>query len=96
MRSAGLSFRVLRVFFIKFLFLSGVFTHLQDEGIQLVSDPSDRPILFTPIRTLVKVIRVREDFLRLLEPNFLPGARPQLDALALFEMKSYGYNSYTP
>jgi len=71
------------VFFIKFVLLPGgfpesdevvifsflVLPYLKNDGVQVLSHPTDRPVLFGPIRALVKVIWLRKDFLRLSEPD---------------------------
>jgi hypothetical protein len=71
------------VFFIKFVLLPGgfpeshevvifsflVLPHLKNDGVQVLSYPTDRPVLLGPIRALVKAIWVRKDLLRLLEPD---------------------------
>jgi len=68
MASAGNGLRGLRVLFIKFELLLGgfpesdemvifsfvVLPHLKNDGVQVLSDPTDRPILLRPIRALVK------------------------------------------
>jgi hypothetical protein len=64
------------VFFIKFvLLLSGfpeshemvifpflVLPHLKNDGVQVLSHPTDCPILLGPIRALVEVVWMRKDF----------------------------------
>src|SRR5208282_2266909 len=83
MASAGTGLRGLRVFFIKLALLLGgfpesyevvifaflVLPHLKNDGVQVLSHPTDRPVLLRPIGALVKVIWVRKDFLRFLEPD---------------------------
>ena len=83
MASAGTGFRGLRVFFIKIVLLFGrfpesdkvvtlsflVLPHLKNDGVQMLSDPTDRPVLLGPIRALVKVVWVRENFLRLFKSD---------------------------
>src|ERR1700730_1878422 len=83
MVSADTGFRDLRVFFIKLVLLLGglpgryevvvlsffVLPHFENDGVQLLPHPADRPVLFGQIRALVKVVWVREDLLRLFESD---------------------------
>ena len=48
-----------------------VFSHFENDGIQLLPHPADRPVLFGPIRALAKVVWVRKNFLRLFESECL-------------------------
>jgi hypothetical protein len=73
------------VFFIKFVLLLGghpqsdevvifaffVLSHFNNDGVQVLSHPTDCPVLLGPIRALVKVVRMRKDFLRLFEADAL-------------------------
>src|ERR1017187_5909975 len=83
MASADTGFRRLRVFSIKLLLLLCglpesdevvilsffVFPHFENDGVQLLSHPADRPVLFGKIRALVEVVWVREDLLHLFESD---------------------------
>jgi hypothetical protein len=71
------------MFFIKFVLLPGgfpesdevvifsflVLPHLKNDGVQVLSHPTDHPVLLGPIGALVKVVWVRKDFLRLFESD---------------------------
>jgi hypothetical protein len=46
-----------------------VLSHFKNEGVQVLSHPTDRPVLLGPIRALIEVVRVRKDFLCLFEPD---------------------------
>jgi hypothetical protein len=46
-----------------------VLSRFENDGVQLLPHPADRPVLFEPIRTLVKVVWVRKNFLRLFESD---------------------------
>src|ERR1700737_2806146 len=83
MASADTGFRGLRVFSIKLLLLLGclpeshkvvvlsffVLPHFENDGVQLLPHPADRPVLFAKIRALIKVVWVRKDLLRLFESD---------------------------
>jgi hypothetical protein len=87
MASADAGFRRLRVFCIKLLLLLGspperdevvvlfffVLPHFENDGVQLLPHPADCPVLFRQIRTLVKVVRVRENFPHLFESHAFSG-----------------------
>jgi len=44
-----------------------VLSHFKNDGIQLLPHPADCPVLLGQIRALVKIVRVRENLLRLFE-----------------------------
>src|SRR5580704_17145261 len=83
MPSADTGFRGLRVFSIKLLLLFGglpksdevvvltffVLPHFENDGVQLLSHPTNRSVLFGQIRALVNVIWVRENLLHLFESD---------------------------
>src|SRR5215470_6140772 len=99
MDSAGTDFGFLRVLFIKPLFLArgtperdevvvfalGIATDFKIQGVHSVTYPANRAVLFRNIRTRIQVIRMREDFLGLLEPNPALWICPELLAFARVE-----------
>lgn len=64
------------------VFASLVTPNLEDQGIKALSRPANRSILRGNIRTLVEVIRVRENFLRFLKTDPPPEVLPQSLAVA--------------
>ena len=46
-----------------------VFSHLENDGVQLLPHPADRPVLLGPIGALVEIVWVRKDLLRLFESD---------------------------
>src|ERR1700722_3257882 len=109
MASAGKGFCGLRVLLIKSLLLSGgfpqsheavvlsfvVLSHLKNDGVQPLAHPPDGPILLRPIRAAIEVVGVRKNLFYLFESDASLRVRPQPLALALIELKSHEYNSYT-
>src|ERR1700730_3962834 len=83
MASADTRFRGLRVFSIKLLLPFGglpksdevivlsffVLPHFENDGVQMLSCPADRSVLFGQIRARVNVIWVRENLLDLFESD---------------------------
>src|ERR1700692_631581 len=107
--SAGIGFRGLRALFIKFLLLFRgfpegdevvilsflVLPHLKNNSVQPFPPPADRSVLLGTIQALVKVVRMRENLLSLFEPDASFRFVSQTRTLALIEVKSHEYNSYT-
>jgi phage-related holin len=46
-----------------------VVAHLEDDGVQTVSNPADGSILFGAVRALVEIVRMGKESLRLLESD---------------------------
>src|SRR5271157_5838915 len=73
--SAGIFLLPLRILFIELLLLSGclpqshqvvvltllVVPHLKDERVQTISHPTNSPVLFWKVRSVVEVVRSGED-----------------------------------
>lgn len=57
------------------VFAFPVLPDFEDDGVEPLSHPADRALLCRKVRALVKVIRVREDFLCLLEADSTLGIR---------------------
>ena len=72
-----------------------VLPHLKNDGVQVLSHPTDCPVLLGPIRALVEIVWVRKDLLPLFEPDASFRVCSEPSTLALIEVKSQEYNSYT-
>ena len=66
-----------------------ILSHFKDDGVKPVSNPPNGTVLLRPVRTLIQIIWVREDLLRLFEADSTPGTFPQPLALPLIKMKSH-------
>ena len=55
---------------VKFAFF--VLPHFENDGVQVLSYPTDRAVLFGQIRALIEIVWVREDLLHLFksDPSF--------------------------
>jgi hypothetical protein len=78
---------------VKLSFL--IFANFKNQRIQSLSNPTDRPKLLGHIRTLMEIVRMSEDLLRLLEADAAERVRPQPLALTRVEVEAHMYNSYT-
>src|SRR2546428_496517 len=101
--SARAAYGILRVFLIKFSLLRGgfpqsyqvvvfaltVFAHLENKHIEPLSRPTYSSILLRKIRALIKIIRMREDFPRLLKTDATLRIRFQPLALSSIKIKTH-------
>jgi hypothetical protein len=78
---------------VKFAF--GILSHLEDQRIQTLSDPSDGAILLRQVRALILIVRTRENLLRLFKADPALRIRPQHLAFARIEVEARWYNCYT-
>jgi hypothetical protein len=67
-----------------------VFPDLEDDAEEAFFHPTDCSVLLWNIRTLVQVIRVRKDFLCLLEADSTMGIRSQPPAFSSVKVESQG------
>jgi hypothetical protein len=72
------------------VFALGIVPHLKYQGVQAVTYPPDRTILLRNVGTLIKVIRMREDLLRFLEPDSTLWVCPKPLAFPYIELEPYG------
>jgi len=103
MDSADMFFSLRVVFFIEFSFFPGrlpqghqmvelsfrVFANLKNHRIQTSTYPADRAMLSGKIGTLVGIVGMKENFLRLLEADSAPRVFPKALALPLIEVESH-------
>src|SRR5260370_18721260 len=103
MDSADVAFFLRIVVFIEFSFFPGrlpqghqmvelpfcVFVNLKNHRIQTITYPTDRAMLNGEIGTLVGVVGMEENLLRLLETDSAPWIPPKALALPLIEVESH-------
>jgi hypothetical protein len=70
-------------------FSFGIFANLKNYRVQAAPDPAYGAMLNGRIRTLVGVIRMKEDLLYFLEADSALGIPPKSFALSLIEMESH-------
>ena len=66
-----------------------VFPNFKNDRIQVATHPTDGAMLNGRIRTLVGVIRMKENLLYFLEADSALGVPPKTFALSLIEMESH-------
>ena len=66
-----------------------ILPELEDQGVQSLAHPPDRPILVREVGPLVQVIGSGENLLDFLKANSALPISSQLQALTLVEMKSH-------
>jgi len=66
-----------------------IFPDLKDHRVQATPDPTDSAMLNGKIRTLVRVIGMKENLLYFLEADSALGVPPQTIALPHIEMESH-------
>ena len=67
----------------------GVLPHLKDDGKESVSDPADGPVLLRGVGTLIEIIRMRKDLLRLFKTDTPPRILAQTRALARVKVEAH-------
>jgi hypothetical protein len=63
--------------------------YLEDDAVEAIFHLADGSVLFRNIRALVEVIRVRKDFLCLLETDSTLGIRPEPPTFSHVEVESH-------
>ena len=66
-----------------------VFANLEDDRVEPIANPTDGAMLSGEIRTLVSVLRMKENLLSFLETDSAAGISPECLALPLIEVESH-------
>jgi len=67
----------------------GIFADLEDARVEPSAHPTDGAVLRWEIQALIQVVRVKENFLRLLKSNAAPRIPPKTTALPRVEMEAH-------
>jgi hypothetical protein len=67
----------------------GVFPDLKDHGVEPFTHPANRAMVNRKIRTIIEVIRVKENLLHFLETDSTLGVPPKAAALPLIEVEPH-------
>ena len=67
----------------------GVLPDLKNNGIEAIAHPAVGAMLMREIRTLIKIIRMKENLLRFLETDTTLGIPPKAPALPRIEVESH-------
>jgi hypothetical protein len=66
-----------------------VFPNLEDHRVEVIANPSDGAVLKREIRALVRIVRMKKNFLRFVEADSAPWIPPKTLALPLIEVESH-------
>jgi hypothetical protein len=66
-----------------------VFAYFEDEGVEAITDPTDRTVLLGHVGPLIEVVEVLENLISFFKPNTPLRIRPQPFALPLIEVESH-------